>query len=74
MAAGVEFYVSSSGDRWVLENNASTGHPLIHHFPNAASGGQPSHIELESFLLRSRGSAEGEHLLRLISSLVPSDQ
>jgi hypothetical protein len=66
----VPIHTSSNGDRWLLVRNPESGDVFVRHLPNAASGGKSSHIELEAFLLKSKGSPERESLLRMIGSLV----
>lgn len=59
-------YRSSSGDRWFLVRE--DGHVFVRHMPNAASGGNPADVELETFLSQGRGP-EQQELLRLIGTL-----
>jgi hypothetical protein len=67
----VPILTSSNGDRWLLVRDVESGDVFVKHLPNAASGGKSSHIELDAFLLKSKGSPERESLLRMIGSLIP---
>ena len=66
----VPIHTSSNGDRWLLVRNPESGDVFVRHVPNAASGGKNSHIELDAFLLKSKGSPERESLMRMIGSLI----
>ena len=66
----VPIHTSSNGDRWLLVRNPESGDVFVRHLPNAASGGKSSLIELDAFLLKSKGSPERESLLRMIGSRV----
>jgi hypothetical protein len=66
----VPIHTSSNGDKWLLVRNPECGDVFVRHLPNAASGGKSSNIELDAFLLKSKGSPERESLLRMIGSLV----
>lgn len=59
-------YRSSSGDRWFLVREGD--HVFVRHMPNAASGGNPSNVELKTFLSQGQGP-EQQELLRLIGTL-----
>ena len=63
-------YSSANGDRWHLAHDTKTGRVFIKHEPNAASGGQPSDVEVGEFLVRSGHGPEHQELLRLIGTLV----
>ncbi len=65
-------YASSNGDQWLLTRDAE-GRAVIRHEPNPRSGGEASHIELDAFLAKDRGSPQRETLLRLIGSLVSGE-
>ncbi|MGH1572068.1 hypothetical protein ACRAWG_16985 [Methylobacterium sp. P31] len=52
-----------------MVHDEAKGRPFTLHEPNAASGGQPSEIELGSFLVAGRGGPEHLELLRLIGTL-----
>jgi hypothetical protein len=64
-----EIYSSPNGDRWYLACDDS-GRVHVEHVPNVASGGQPSQIEVGSFLARGARGPEHQELLRLIATLV----
>ena len=65
-----ELYSSPNRDRWYLARDPASGEVFIQHFPNAASGGRPSHIEIGTFLSRGGRGPEHQELLRLIGTLV----
>jgi hypothetical protein len=65
-----EIYHSPNGDRWFLARNPATGHAVVLHEPNLASGGKPSQIQVGYFLARSAHGPEHQELLRLIGTLV----
>jgi hypothetical protein len=44
------FYRSSNGDSWSLARNPTTGALVVTHTPNAPSGGNVSHVDVETFL------------------------
>jgi hypothetical protein len=74
-----DLYSSSNGDRWIL-TRAPSGALLVSHVPNAASGGQPSEIEVESFLRRDGGGGgagggrpERQALLAALATLAASE-
>jgi hypothetical protein len=68
-----ELYISPNGDCWFLLYDSETGDVLIHHRPNAASGGRSSLIPVGQFLARETDHPEHQALLRLIGSLVEQD-
>jgi hypothetical protein len=63
------FYQSENGDQWSLVHDLSSGRVFVRHEPNLPSGGQPSDIELGTFLARGLGGSEHQELIRLIGSL-----
>ena len=65
-----EIYSSSNGDLWFLARDSDSGQVFVVHEPNLASGGQPSQIDIGSFLSRGERGPEYQELLRLIGSLV----
>jgi hypothetical protein len=62
-----ELYRSANGDRWSLVRE--DGRVLVLHEPNAASGGQPSRLEVGDFLVRDAHGPQHAELLRLIGTL-----
>ena len=64
-----ELYCSSSGDRWFVARDPATGHGVIIHEPNRASGGRPSRIEVGAFLRAGHSGPEHMALLRLIGEI-----
>ena len=68
-------YASSNGDRWVLTVDSQTGHPLVRHDPNVASGGKPRLMSVGTFLSSDGRGPEHQALLELIASLAgaPTD-
>jgi hypothetical protein len=62
-------YASSNGDKWLLARDEA-GKAFVRHIPNPESNGNPSDIEIASFLSRDTGSPQRDGLLRLIGSLV----
>jgi hypothetical protein len=68
-----EFYKSSNGDRWFLCRERS-GHVIVLHEANAASGGHSTHMEVSEILRAGNRTPERAALLRLIGELVsPED-
>jgi hypothetical protein len=65
-----ELYSSSNGDRWSLARDLEADRVFVIHEPNAASGGNTSHIELGSFFNRGGHGPEHQALMRLIGTLV----
>jgi hypothetical protein len=64
-------YSSPNGDRWLLCRER--GRIFVRHEPNAPSGGQPSEIEIGTFLSGGPLNPERQALLRLIATLVDQD-
>lgn len=48
-------YASSSGDQWLLVKGQD-GRAFVRRVPNPQSGGESSHVELDEFLRKDRGS------------------
>jgi hypothetical protein len=68
-----EFYRSSNGDRWFLCRGRS-GHVVVLHAANEASGGHTSEMEVSEFLKAGNRTPERAALLHLIGELVsPAD-
>jgi hypothetical protein len=67
-----ELYSSPNGDRWLLARDPGTGEVFIRHEPNGPSGGQPSHLDIGSFLNRGPRNPEHRALLHLIGTLIGS--
>lgn len=59
------FYTSSSGDRWLV-GVGERDEIFVRHEPNRASGGQPSEVDIETFMARGPGSPEGKALIDLL--------
>jgi hypothetical protein len=53
------FYKSANGDTWSLIRDQTTGALAVIHAPSPSSGGNATHIDIESFL--SNGAAGPEH-------------
>ena len=68
----IELYRSPNGDCWFLARDPANHHAFVVHEPNRPSGGQSSQIDIGSFL-RLGGGPEHQALLRLIESLVSTD-
>lgn len=68
-AEAKEFYVSSSGDRWLLERDTATGHAVVVHQANEPSGGAVTRLSLSDFLRMGKDRAEQQELLQLIGTL-----
>ena len=66
-------YRSSNGDCWHLVRDPASGQPVVKHAPNGASGGQTSLSEVGSFLTRDAHAPERRELLRLIGTLLDSN-
>jgi hypothetical protein len=51
-----DFYRSSNGDRWQLLRDTASGHRVLRHEPNLASGGQVTEtaVEQSSFVTPER--------------------
>ncbi|RUV24528.1 MULTISPECIES: hypothetical protein [unclassified Mesorhizobium] len=63
------FYTSSNGDRWLVVKVGERDEIFVRHEPNRASGGQPSEVDVETFMARGPGSPEGEALIDLLDQL-----
>jgi hypothetical protein len=63
------FYTSSNGDRWLVVRVGERGEIFVRHEPNGASGGQPSEVDIETFMARGPGSPEGKALIDLLDQL-----
>ena len=71
-----ELYRSSNGDRWLLCREASdeaSDRVFVVHEPNRASGGQPSEMEVGTFLATGGRGPEKQELLRLIGTLAETE-
>ena len=64
-------YTSSNGDTWSLCRNQN-GDVVIFHQPNRASGGNPSEIDLSTFLAKGNQGPEHQALRQLIGELIES--
>jgi hypothetical protein len=60
------FYESSNGDAWSVARNPMTGALVVTHTPNAASGGNVSHIDVETFLSNDALGPEHQALRHLL--------
>lgn len=49
MPSARALYLSSNGDRWLLERDEATGHALVLHQANAASGGTLTRLSVGDF-------------------------
>lgn len=67
--ASRELYCSPNGDRWRVARDPATGHGVIIHEPNRASGGRPTRIEVGAFLRAGHSGPEHLALLRLIGDI-----
>jgi hypothetical protein len=65
-----QLYRSSNGDRWYLVRDPASGHPMVKHAPNEASGGRMSLIDLGTFLSGGAHAPERQNLLSLIGTLL----
>jgi hypothetical protein len=63
-----DIYRSSNGDRWRLISDPETGHRLVRHEPNPASGGQVTETSVEEFLAVNGSGPEYEALRRMLGS------
>jgi hypothetical protein len=68
--AAREFYVEPGGKRWFLVCDHRTGRPYVVHQPG--QGRLKIELDLGSFLVLFQGR-ERDGLLKLIASLLPSD-
>ena len=63
------FYTSSNGDRWLVVRVGERDAIFVRHEPNRASGGQPSEVDIETFMARGPDSPEGKALIDLLDRL-----
>ena len=63
------FYTSSNGDRWLVVRVGERDAIFVRHEPNQASGGQPSEVDIETFVARGPDSPEGKALIDLLDRL-----
>ncbi|RWG85140.1 hypothetical protein EN836_14490 [Mesorhizobium sp. M1C.F.Ca.ET.193.01.1.1] len=63
------FYTSSNGDRWLVVKVGERDEIFVRHEPNRASGGQPSVVDIETFMACRPGSPEGKALIDLLDQL-----
>jgi hypothetical protein len=63
-----DFYRSSNGDRWQLLRDTASGHRVVRHEPNLASGGQVTETAVEEFLDRTGSSPENMALRELLKN------
>ncbi len=68
--ASRRIYESSSGDTWDIVRDDETGRISEVHTANLASGGAVADFDIDTFLPRSKGSAEFVELVKLIGTLV----
>ena len=66
-------YASPNGDRWHLLFDPTTGHSVVRHTGNTASGGHVTDFSLSTFLASGRSGPEHQELWRLIGTLVDED-
>ena len=66
-------YASSNGDQWFLARDVESGQVLVRHVPNPASGGDPTHMEMDAFLSKDRSAPQRQELMRMIGSLIPEE-
>ena len=64
-----EIYASPNGDRWFLAQDTAADYAYILHYPNKASGGRPTEIDIGPFLMTAGRGPEHQELLRLIGTL-----
>jgi hypothetical protein len=65
-------YTSSSGDTWSLCRNRNRD-VVVFHQPNPASGGNPSEIDLSTFLAKGNQGSEHQALRKLIGELIEAN-
>jgi hypothetical protein len=65
-------YTSSNGDTWSLCRNRN-GEVVVSHQPNPPSGGEPSEIDLSTFLTKGNQRPEHQALRQLIGELIDSN-
>lgn len=63
-------HASTNGDRWHLLLDPTTGHSLVRHTGNAASGGHVTEFSLATFLASGRNGPEHQALWQLIGTLI----
>jgi hypothetical protein len=63
-----DFYRSSNGDRWQLLRDTASGHRVVRHEPNLASGGPVTETAVEEFLDRTGSSPENMALRELLKN------
>jgi hypothetical protein len=68
---GRTLHTSSNGDTWSLCRSRN-GDVVVFHQPNRASGGEPSEIELSTFLEKRHQGPEHQALRQLIGELIDS--
>lgn len=61
-----DFYRSSNGDRWQLILDDDTGHFMVRHEPNLASGGRVTDVAVPEFMSRSGLSPQAFALQQLL--------
>jgi hypothetical protein len=61
-------YESSNGDSWSLARDPATGARAVMHRPNPQSGGRPSYIGIEKFLIEGANGPEHQALRRLMET------
>jgi hypothetical protein len=61
-------YESSNGDSWCLARDPKTGARAVLHRPNPQSGGKPSYIEIEKFLIEGANGPEHQAMRRLMET------
>jgi hypothetical protein len=61
-----DIYRSANGDRWTLVRDSVTGHTVVRHEANAASGGKVEETEVEDFLSIDGSGPEFAGLRRLL--------
>jgi hypothetical protein len=66
------FYTSSNGDTWSLCRSRS-GDIVVSHQPNNPPGGNPSEIDLGTFLANENRGPEHQSLRRMIEELVETE-
>ncbi|PBB99556.1 hypothetical protein CK224_08485 [Mesorhizobium sp. WSM3862] len=59
----------SNGDRWLVVKVGERDEIFVRHEPNRASGGQPSEVDIETFIARGVESPEGKALIDLLDQL-----
>jgi hypothetical protein len=64
-----ELYVSPNGDHWHLRTDEATGHVVVRHTANMASGGSLTDIPLSTFLGAGRNGPEHQALWNLLRLL-----